>query len=234
MGLEQRWTWIHIPLVTFVQGALNGLNAVEVSQCSLCILAFSLVFTPYLSNAVVSAMYSTCIYTVPVIKKLKYSTAGTERVRSRFARGSLEVRSWCANRYGAGAVRCGAHALRSYAGATPIVYAYILTAVENYPLLRVVGEDHLDHDQISHLGHVNTRCATIRSQYRIAPRRLTLYRAYRARAPHRAHRTVPHRTAPAYMYMYTLLSRFARRSVLIRYCFGTASVLLRCGTLTFL
>ena len=80
-------------------------------------------------------------YTVPVIKKLKYSTAGTERVRSRFARGSLEVRSWCANRYGAGAVRCGAHALRSYAGATPIVYAYILTAVENYPLLRVVGED---------------------------------------------------------------------------------------------
>ena len=122
-------------------------------------------------------------------------------------------------------MRCGAHALRSYAGATPIVYAYILTAIENYPLLRVVGEDHLDHDQISHLGHVNTRCATIRSQYRIAPRRLALYRAYRARAPHRAHRTVPHRTAPAYMY--TLLSRFARRSVLIRYCFGTASVLLR-------
>ena len=35
----------HIPLVTFVQGAPNGLNAVEVSQCSLCILAFSLVFT---------------------------------------------------------------------------------------------------------------------------------------------------------------------------------------------
>ena len=31
-------------------------------------------------------------YTVPVIKKLKYSTTGTERVRSRFARGSLEVR----------------------------------------------------------------------------------------------------------------------------------------------
>ena len=30
-------------------------NAVEISQCSLCILAFSLVFTPYLSNAVVSA-----------------------------------------------------------------------------------------------------------------------------------------------------------------------------------
>ena len=36
-------------------GAQNGLNAVEVSQCSLCILAFPLVFTPYLSNAVVSA-----------------------------------------------------------------------------------------------------------------------------------------------------------------------------------
>ena len=31
------------------------LNLVEVSQCSLCILAFLLVFTPYLSNAVVSA-----------------------------------------------------------------------------------------------------------------------------------------------------------------------------------
>ena len=45
-----------IPLVTsFVHGALNGLNLVEVSRCSLCILAFSLVFTPYLSNAVVSA-----------------------------------------------------------------------------------------------------------------------------------------------------------------------------------
>ena len=37
-----------------MHGALNGLN-LEVSQCSLCILAFSLVFTPYLSNAVVSA-----------------------------------------------------------------------------------------------------------------------------------------------------------------------------------
>ena len=36
-------------------GAQNGLNAVEVSQCSLCILAFPLVFTPYLSNALVSA-----------------------------------------------------------------------------------------------------------------------------------------------------------------------------------
>ena len=46
----------HIPLViSFVHGVLNGLNLVEVSQCSLCILAFSLVFTPYLSNAVVSA-----------------------------------------------------------------------------------------------------------------------------------------------------------------------------------
>ena len=30
-------------------------NLVEVSQCSLCILAFSLVFTPYLSNAIVLA-----------------------------------------------------------------------------------------------------------------------------------------------------------------------------------
>ena len=46
----------NIPLVTsFVHGALNGLNLVEVSQCSLCILAFSLVFTPYIPNAVVSA-----------------------------------------------------------------------------------------------------------------------------------------------------------------------------------
>ena len=34
---------------------VSGFNAVEVSQCSLCIFAFSLVFTPYLSNAVVSA-----------------------------------------------------------------------------------------------------------------------------------------------------------------------------------
>ena len=41
----------YIPLVTlFVYDALNGLNLVEVSQCSLCILAFSLFFTPYLSN----------------------------------------------------------------------------------------------------------------------------------------------------------------------------------------
>ena len=39
----------------FVHGAPNGLNAAEVSQCSLCILAFSLVFTPYLSNVVVLA-----------------------------------------------------------------------------------------------------------------------------------------------------------------------------------
>ena len=39
---------MHIPLGTFfVHGALNGLKLVEVSQCSLCILAFSLVFTPY-------------------------------------------------------------------------------------------------------------------------------------------------------------------------------------------
>ena len=37
MGLEQHWTWINNPLVT-------GLNLVEVSQYSLCILAFSLVF----------------------------------------------------------------------------------------------------------------------------------------------------------------------------------------------
>ena len=34
LSLEQRWTLIHIPLVTsFVHGAPNGLNAVEVSQC---------------------------------------------------------------------------------------------------------------------------------------------------------------------------------------------------------
>ena len=37
----------------FVHDALNGLNLVEVSQCSLCILTFTLVFTLYLSNAVV-------------------------------------------------------------------------------------------------------------------------------------------------------------------------------------
>ena len=42
------------PLSNFVHGAPNGLKAVEVSQCSLCILPFSLVFTPYLSNAVLS------------------------------------------------------------------------------------------------------------------------------------------------------------------------------------
>ena len=46
------------PLCTqFVHGGLNGLNLVEVSQCSLCILAFSLVVSPYLSNAVVSAKF---------------------------------------------------------------------------------------------------------------------------------------------------------------------------------
>ena len=38
----------------FVYGALNGQKLVEVIQCWLCILAFSLVFTPYLSNAVIS------------------------------------------------------------------------------------------------------------------------------------------------------------------------------------
>ena len=37
------------------QGALNGLNQVEVSQCSLCIMDFSFVFTSYLSNAAVSS-----------------------------------------------------------------------------------------------------------------------------------------------------------------------------------
>ena len=36
-------------------GALNGLNLVEVSQCSLCIWPFRLFFTPYLSNADVMA-----------------------------------------------------------------------------------------------------------------------------------------------------------------------------------
>ena len=48
----------------FVHDSLNGLNLVEVSQCSLCILAFSLVFTPYLSNAVASAKsprYFSCL-----------------------------------------------------------------------------------------------------------------------------------------------------------------------------
>ena len=113
-------------------------------------------------------------------KKLKYSTAGTERVRSRFARGSLEVRSWCGRhaqigtvpvRCRCGAVRCACAAVIRGRHAHRI---RVLTSVENYPLLCVVGEDHLDHDQISHLGHVNTRCATIRSQYRIAPRRLAL------------------------------------------------------------
>ena len=158
------------------------------------------------------------IHTVPVIKKLKYSTAGTERVRSRFARGSLEVRSRfarsslvvrkaCANRYGAGAlqVRCGAVrcACAAVIRGRHAHRIRVLTAVEDYPLLRVVGEDHLDHDQISPLGHVNTQCATIRSQYRIAPRRLGLYRERAGRGPrrvlralHRTARTVPHRTAP--------------------------------------
>ena len=37
-------------------------------------------------------MYIHCTCTVPVIKKLKYSTAGTERVRSRFARGAERMR----------------------------------------------------------------------------------------------------------------------------------------------
>ena len=41
--------------IILVHGALNGLNLVELSQCSLCILFFLLVFTPHLSNAVVSA-----------------------------------------------------------------------------------------------------------------------------------------------------------------------------------
>ena len=40
----------------FVHGALNGLNLVEVSQCLFNMhIGFSLVFTPYLSNAVVLA-----------------------------------------------------------------------------------------------------------------------------------------------------------------------------------
>ena len=46
-------------IINFVHGTLNGLNMVEVSQCSLCILAFFLlVFTPYLSKAVVSTKSS--------------------------------------------------------------------------------------------------------------------------------------------------------------------------------
>ena len=69
--LEQRWTWIHIPLVTsFVHSVLNGLNLVEVSQCSLCILAFSLVFTPYLSNAVISAKSPHYFLTLVALKLL--------------------------------------------------------------------------------------------------------------------------------------------------------------------
>ena len=95
-----------------------------------------------------------------------------------FARSSLVVRNACANRYGAGALQVRRGVVRcACAAVIPGRHAHrirVLTAVENYPLLRVVGEDHLDHDQISHLGHVNTRCATIRSQYRIAPRRLAL------------------------------------------------------------
>ena len=58
---RQLMGWINIVVVTkFVHGAQNGLNLIEVSQCWLCMLAFSLVFTPYLSNAVVSAKLPRC------------------------------------------------------------------------------------------------------------------------------------------------------------------------------
>ena len=48
---------IHVyPLTNLIcPRCAERVNLVEVSQCSFCILAFSLVFTPYLSNAVVSA-----------------------------------------------------------------------------------------------------------------------------------------------------------------------------------
>ena len=167
------------------------------------------------------------IHTVPVIKKLKYSTAG---ILNGCARGSLEVRSWCGTHAQICAVRCGAVRC-ARAAIISGCHAHrirVPTAVENYPLLRVVGEDHLDHDQISHLGHVNTRCAKIRSQYRIAPRRLALYSASvqgAARVAYRAHRTA--RTAPHRVHVYMTVevrSTFGVNSVLIRYCFGTASV----------
>ena len=53
--LHNNGTATAVLAVPFVHGAQNGLNAVEVRQCSLCILAFLLVFKPYLSNAFVSA-----------------------------------------------------------------------------------------------------------------------------------------------------------------------------------
>ena len=49
---------------------LNGLNLFEVSQCSLCILAFSLVFTPYLSNTAVSAKSPHYFLTLVALKLL--------------------------------------------------------------------------------------------------------------------------------------------------------------------
>ena len=164
----------------------------------------------------------------------RYSTSHKKalEVRSRFARSSLEVRSWCGTHaqidtvpVRRGAVRCACAAVIRGRHAHRI---RVLTAVENYPLLRVVGEDHLDHDQISHLGHVNTRCAKIRSQYRIAPRRLELYSTSVQGAAHvayRAHRNA--RTAPHRVHVYITVevrSTFGVNSVLIRYCFGTASV----------
>ena len=116
---------------------------------SVWLFSFLLDLASYqLAQRLTSLLYiHTHTYTVPVIKKLKYSTAGTERVRSRFARSSLVVRNACANRYGAGAlqVRCACAAVIRGRHAHRI---RVLTAVENYPLLRVVGEDHLDHNQI--------------------------------------------------------------------------------------
>ena len=58
------------PLSNLIRPAQNRLNTVEVSQCSLCILAFSLVFTPYLSNAVVSAKSPFYFHALVALKML--------------------------------------------------------------------------------------------------------------------------------------------------------------------
>ena len=115
------------------------------------------------------------------------------------------VRKACANRYGTGALQVRRGAVRMRCGHTraprpSYTRTYCCRKLSAASRSRV-GEDHLDHDQISHLGHVNTRCATIRSQYRIAPRRLAraIARACRARPASRTARTAPrapHRTAP--------------------------------------
>ena len=66
-----RWKnpyWLEALLVT--HGALNGLNLVEVSQCLLCILAFSLVLTQYLSNHKVLDLCSQSFHALVALKPL--------------------------------------------------------------------------------------------------------------------------------------------------------------------